>query len=184
MMDDLALVRISDNAVLQVPLRLNDGWVDLPNGSRVSPAVAGWEGEGFRILEAAPAAIPEGKTRVEASSHVVDGNVVREIPVLGDIPPPQPPDEISDRQFAQGLAVQGVITEAEAEEWVGPGTVPAALLAFVAQLPAADQFPARMLLRGATIFRRSHPLTATFSAANGWTDAQTDAFWWFCSGLD
>lgn len=98
--------------------------------------------------------------------------------------PPEPvPLFISDRQFAQGLAMAGFITEAEAEEWVGPGVVPASLMAFVEALPADQQFAARMLLRGATQFERDHPLTEAFGALHGWSSAQVDQFWRDCAKL-
>lgn len=98
-------------------------------------------------------------------------------------PPAFVPPPISDRQFAQGLAVAGIITEAEAEDWVGPGIVPSGLMAFVESLPAADQFAARMILRGATQFERAHPLTSAFGAMFGWSSAQIDQFWLDCAKL-
>jgi hypothetical protein len=101
------------------------------------------------------------------------------IPVL----PNPAPAAISDRQFAQGLAAAGMISEAEAEEWVGPGIVPAVLLALVEGLPDGGRFAARMLLRGATSFERSHPLTNVLAAAYGWTAEQTDQFWRECALL-
>lgn len=92
--------------------------------------------------------------------------------------PPQPvPRVISDRQFFQQLAHLNVITNDEALAAVGPGEVPAAMLAMVATLPEAEQFPARMLLTGATQFDRGHPLVAVFGAAFGWDDADLDTFW-------
>lgn len=93
------------------------------------------------------------------------------------------PEEISDRQFFHGLAKQGIISQAEALEAVGPGILPAALDALVEQMPEADRFDVRMLLRGATIFQRSHPMTAALAAAFGWGSADTDEFWRFCTGL-
>jgi hypothetical protein len=126
--------------------------------------------------------IPEGK-QVSSSSLVFDGKKVSRKYTLIDTPPPPPPDEISDRQFAQGLASQGIITEDEALAWAGPGTIPAALLGFVSMLPEADQFAAKMLLTGAQVYKRSHPLTDTFATANGWTKEQADAFWLYCSSL-
>lgn len=102
----------------------------------------------------------------------------------GFVPPPDPvPEWISDRQFAQGLAMSGLITEAEAEEWVGPGVVPGALMAFVDALPEEQQFAARMLLRGATQFERDHPLTEAFGVMQGWSAAQVDQFWQDCDKL-
>jgi len=89
------------------------------------------------------------------------------------------PSFISDRQFAQCLAARGLITEQEAEDWVGPGTVPLAILSLVNALPAADRFAARMLLRGATRFERSHPLVEQIGSlmTPPWTLEQLDAFW-------
>jgi len=96
------------------------------------------------------------------------------------VPPPLPvPPFISDRQFAQHLAVRGLISEQEAEEWVGPGTVPAAMLALVDTLPASEQFSARMLLRGATRFERGHPLVEKIGSLSNppWTTEQLNEFW-------
>lgn len=96
-----------------------------------------------------------------------------------------PPVEISDRQFAQGLAELGLISEAEAEEWVAAGTLPAALVALVDQLPAEERFAARMLLRGATRFEFGHPLAETFGqlATPPWTPEARAAFWRHCATL-
>ncbi len=102
--------------------------------------------------------------------------------------PPQPeppPADISDRQFAQGLAELALITEAEAEDWVAAGTLPPPLVALVNQLPAEERFPARMLLRGATRFEFSHPLAEAFAqlADPPWSAAQREAFWRHCATL-
>jgi hypothetical protein len=55
----LRLVEIETGAVLSAPLPAV-GWVRLPNGDQVSPAVAGWEGGGdpplYRIEEYEPPA--------------------------------------------------------------------------------------------------------------------------------
>jgi hypothetical protein len=95
-------------------------------------------------------------------------------------PPPQPepvPSTISDRQFFQQLAVGGLITESEALAAVQTGTLPAALVAFIDQLPAEQQFPARMLLTGATSFERAHPLTDAFGSMYGMNGEQVDQLW-------
>lgn len=99
--------------------------------------------------------------------------------------PPQPPvpEPISDRQFAQGLAVQGYITTAEALAWVGPGTLPAVFETLLAGLPPAEAFQARMLLTGATEFRRHHPLVDVIGTTNGWSPEAIDDFWRFCATL-
>ena len=96
-----------------------------------------------------------------------------------------PPVDISDRQFAQGLAELGLISEAEAEEWVAAGTLPPALVALVDQLPEGERFAARMLLRGATRFEVGHPLAEALGllATPPWTPEARAAFWWHCATL-
>jgi hypothetical protein len=99
-------------------------------------------------------------------------------------PPPEPvPESISDRQFFHILAVDGLITEAEALAAVKTGDAPAAFEAFIASLPEADRFSARMLLEGATTFRRDHPLTAAFGTMHGMTPEQIDDLWRRASAL-
>lgn len=88
--------------------------------------------------------------------------------------PPQVPASISDRQFFQQLAVQGIISEQEAENAVATGTIPAAMIALIDLLPPEAQFPARMLLKGATVFERHHTMTATIAILYGWTEGETD----------
>jgi hypothetical protein len=100
------------------------------------------------------------------------------------VPPPAlVPASISDRQFAQGLAGAGLITEAEALTWVRTGDLPAAIEAYVESRPAGERFAARMVLSGATIFERAHPLTAAFGAAVGMDDTALDTFWRDCAAL-
>jgi hypothetical protein len=108
---------------------------------------------------------------------------------LGFEPPPPvielPPGAISDRQFAQGLAEAGLISEDEAEEWVAAGTLPAPLVALVDLLPAEQRFAARMLLRGATRFEFTHPLAEAFAqlANPPWSVEARKAFWRHCATL-
>ncbi|KQQ04569.1 hypothetical protein ASF59_02080 [Methylobacterium sp. Leaf121] len=72
-----------------------------------------------------------------------------------------PANAISDRQFAQALALAGTISEVEALAWAARGDLPAAMEAALAKIPEAGghRFGARMMLAGATTFERSHPLT-------------------------
>src|SRR4051812_23428952 len=57
------------------------------------------------------------------------------------------PETISDRQFYQQLAVQGIISQDDALAAVCVGTIPAAIQNFITSLPdAAQQFNAKMLL--------------------------------------
>ncbi len=99
-------------------------------------------------------------------------------------PPPEPvPATISDRQFFQQAAIGGFITEAEALAAVATGAIPDALETFVSGLPGGDQFNARMLLSGATVFERAHPMTAAIGAAWGMTSEQVDEFFREAAGL-
>ena len=87
------------------------------------------------------------------------------------------PESISDRQFFQQLAIQGLITQHEAEEAVGPGTIPVSMTSLINQLPANQQFGARMLVRGATTFLRNHPVTQLIGTLYGLSDSQIDTLW-------
>ena len=80
-------------------------------------------------------------------------------------PPPPVPGEISDRQFAMQARNVGFITQEEAEDFVATGTIPAALMAIIEALPEAMQGDARITIKGATTFRRDHPLTAIIGNA-------------------
>lgn len=106
--------------------------------------------------------------------------------VLADPPPspsPPPPSVISDRQFFQVLAQAGAITPEEALAAVKTGALPAAIEAAVGALPEAEQFSARMLLSGATVFERGHPMVAQLGAALGYDDAALDALWTAAAAL-
>lgn len=108
------------------------------------------------------------------------------VEVIQADPEPEPViADISDRQFAQGLAELGLISEADAEEWVAAGTLPPALMALVDQLPAEERFPARMLLRGATRLEFNHPLAKASAqlAVPPWTTEARAAFWRHCATL-
>lgn len=100
------------------------------------------------------------------------------IPVADYVPPPEPvPASISDRQFAHELRTRGLITQAEALSFVARGEIPAPLQALIDALPTAQaRDDAELLLAGATVFERAHPLTAIFAAGFGWDETQTDDF--------
>lgn len=89
---------------------------------------------------------------------------------------PVPPG-ISDRQFFHILALDGLITEAEALTAVKTGDAPEAFEAFIASLPETERFSARMLVEGATTFERAHPLTDAFGALYGMTPEEIDDLW-------
>jgi hypothetical protein len=102
-------------------------------------------------------------------------------------PEPEPvmPD-LTDRQFFQGLAEEEIISWAEAEAAVGPGTIPQELLTI---LEAAITDPkelarARVKVTGAVTFRFTDALVPIVQAAKGWSDDQLKAFWLFCASLN
>lgn len=86
------------------------------------------------------------------------------------------PDSISRRQFFQQLAVQEIITKAEALAAMQTGVIPAPLQAIIDTLPEENQFEAQMLVIGADTFNRAHPLTEVVRLALGWTEEQRNNF--------
>lgn len=96
---------------------------------------------------------------------------------------PPTPEVISKRQFAQGLARKGFISEAEAIAWAARGDLPSAIVSLIASLPAADRFDAEIILKGAQEFRRSHSLTDKFGDGTGNSPEEIDALWRYCAGL-
>lgn len=58
------------------------------------------------------------------------------------------------------------------------------VMTLVDGLPEGDRFAARMLLRGATQFERTYPLTPVLATAYGWSEAQTDDFWRACAAFN
>jgi hypothetical protein len=104
--------------------------------------------------------------------------------------PPEPhsveealPFEVSDRQFFQQLAVDGIITEEEALLAVGPGTIPSAMLSLIQQLPSDMRFDAKMKVTGATRFEPLNSLSLTIQQLFGWDEAQAKQFWIAASKL-
>lgn len=91
--------------------------------------------------------------------------------------PPLVPSVISDRQFAQVLAIDGVITEDEALAWAARGDLPETLETAVGTLPEGQQFGARMLLAAATTYEREHPLVAVLGGLLDYDDAALDDLW-------
>lgn len=104
---------------------------------------------------------------------------------LTNVAPPDPvPEEISRRQFYQGLAVAGMITKAEAISAIQGAALPAALKVIVDGMVDDDAaFEATMLLLGAGSFFRSHPLVLVFAMAQAMTETEVDDFWRLCAAL-
>jgi hypothetical protein len=125
--------------------------------------------------------VPDGYILVaETDNHLEIGgtysNGVYVPPPAAPSPIAGVPQVISDRQFFQQLAVEGIVTQDEALAAVMVGTIPAALQVLIDAMPADQQFNAKMIVAGGTTFERSHPLTIAIGTAYGWTSAMMDAF--------
>ena len=96
-------------------------------------------------------------------------------------PPPEPvPEEISDRQFFQALWEEGHISYEEAVAAVETGTIPATMEGFIALLESYDEIgakKARLLLKGATEFKRSNYIVPVFGSMYGMGENQIDELW-------
>lgn len=124
--------------------------------------------------------VPDKKTDVAPwPQFLADGGVIEP----ADEPVIPVPSTISDRQFFQQLAIAGLITQDEALAAVQTGSLPAAFVTFIDQLPAAKRFDAKMKLTGATTFERSNPLTDAFGAMYGMNSEQIDELWRVASQL-
>ncbi|UYW32528.1 hypothetical protein [Methylorubrum extorquens] len=95
------------------------------------------------------------------------------------VPAPPIPEVISDRQFAQALALAGTITEAEALAWAARGELPQAMEDALDHIPDADgqRFGARMMLAAATSYERHLALTEQLGTLLGYDAAALDALW-------
>lgn len=83
------------------------------------------------------------------------------------------PRSISDRQFFQQLAIDGVISEDEALA-SNSGVIPPQMLAIIESMPADQKFSAKMVVSGATVYERNNAMTIAIGAAYGWTSEQID----------
>jgi hypothetical protein len=118
------------------------------------------------------------RDRVEYNAWLAAGGV----PDPYIAPPPPVPESISDRQFFQQLAIEGIITEADALA-SNAAVIPPPLLAIINQMPTDQQFGVKMLVSGATTFEFSNPVTVAISTAYGWTEAQRAAFFTAAAAL-
>lgn len=158
-----------------------DGWVDLTGNDRVSPPTIGWEGasgeDRYSIIAYQPFVVPEGKQRVGEPAYDISSGICVETYSVEDVAQPVP-HSISDRQFAHVLAMQNLITEEEALAWVKTGDIPSALQSLIDDIPdSVIKFSAQMLLAGATVFERDHPMTAQLAAGLGMSSEQVDDLW-------
>lgn len=89
-MTRLALVSTADNSIIAAPLP-EGGWIDLPNGARVSPGVDGWQGDAdhpYKLLAITDFVVPDGKQISGSATYAVDGDIVTETYPVEDVPAP------------------------------------------------------------------------------------------------
>lgn len=130
------------------------GWLSLPNGDRVSPARAGWSNGSFELFEA-PAEPDPTPEEVLAGQRA---NM-----------------RLSFAQMMIGLVAEGWITEEEGRAWLKK-TVPAAVEALIATLPAGQRFAALARATDPSYITRNDPLLVALATAEGKTEGQIDAF--------
>lgn len=85
------------------------------------------------------------------------------------------PASISDRQFFQQLAIRGTITQEEALA-SNAAVIPEAILTMIEALPEDQRFSAKMLVSGATVFERNHPLMLVLTQTLDITSEELDEF--------
>lgn len=168
---------IEETDIGEVPFEATEPQATEPQATRYAVDAAGNYIGAFVGLD-----IPEGSIEVPFPPEDARQKWLGE--AWGTIPA-DVPEVISDRQFFQALAKSPylLISETEALAAVKTGEIPAAMQVILDQVPPESKFDAEMLLSGATEFKRSNPLVATFAAALGWTDTQTDQFWIFAHSL-
>jgi len=121
---------------------------------------------------------------VEVPDHVFAGFELRDGEWVAPVVSEPVSEEISRRQFCQGLAVAGLITKQEAITFIQGSALPEAMQGIVdGMVDEEAAFEATMLLLGAGSFFRSHPLVLIFAMAQSMTEAQVDDFWRLCASL-
>lgn len=195
-MTDYRLLNLSTLTPLE-PAGPLPAWLVAANPSEAQIADLGWSGRTgqgyFRIIVADDPAFDPDTHRL---SDPVEGKpdpdtktipAVREVVALTaeEIATRNPvPASISDRQFFQALAIRELISEPEALAAVKTGAIPAQLQAAVDTITdEAQHFAAVMLISGATVFERAHPMAAMLGAAIGKDSADLDDLWRFGATL-
>lgn len=130
------------------------GWLDLPNGDRVSPAVDGWTDGEYSLVAVPPEPEPSiAEILAEERSRMT----------------------LSFAQLIIGLVAESWITEADGEGWL-QGVLPPSVLATINLIPADQRFAAKAKASRPSVVERTDPLVGMMAMAQGRSDAELDAF--------
>lgn len=118
--------------------------------------------------------------RLMIEEWVADGGLIS--PYVEPKPPVQ--EEISRRQFYQGLAKAEYISNSDALAAMRTGAVPEALQIIIDGMENDEaKFEAEMLLIGASAFYRNHPFTLIIAVTQDLSEEEVDDFWDLCASL-
>lgn len=131
------------------------GWADLPNGDRVSPAVAGWTNGEFSLVPVPQTPDPTPQELLEAERASMS---------------------LSFAQLLIGLVSEGWITATEGRAWRDRTALPAPVTALIATLPDAQQFAAETRAMAPSVVERNDPLVVMLGATQGKAPDELDAF--------
>lgn len=128
------------------------GWVDLPDGRRISPAVNGWaDDQGYELETLEVVVVSPTLDEQRAAMN------------------------LTFAQLVTGLVVEGWISESEGDGWL-VGILPAPVLSVIASLPPEQRFAARARAIRPSVVMRLDPLVAALAALQGKSPEQIDTF--------
>lgn len=166
-------------------------WTGEPiNDIRYPLSISSWSPEDLAAIglyNPEPAdEVPEGKIVTGQSVQRVEG-IVKWVYTLDDSPEVLPyiPNEISRRQFYEGLAKYDFITKEEALAALKTGALPTAIQTIIDSIEDENAaFEAEMHLIGSLNFNRNHPLVPVFASSQEMSEQDVLDFWLFCSTLE
>jgi hypothetical protein len=129
-------------------------WVTLPDGSMLSPAVAGWSNGDYSLVEVPPPPAPTPEEALQAERAGM---------------------QLSFAQMIIGLVAEQWITQADGEGWLA-GILPPTVIATIHLLPQAHQFAAKAKATRPSYVARLDPLVEMMALAQKRSPAEIDAF--------
>ena len=157
------------------------GWVDLADGQRASPPVAGFVHGDDRVVayvEETVASNTKARTTRAVETIVEADRVVRRT-TISDVPIETQRESVElDRfEFARAAAAAGFITYEEAAEWAAGIAMPATVRAVIQALPVEAQGPVTLDVLAQPTIPRNGSLMPALIAAFQTDDAGVDALY-------